>query len=107
MASKMFMGDMPELMEIILNNLNNEFNSLYSCALVSRHWCKMSIPILWQNPFSYPSDQRPLFISQYFSSLDENERLILKEYRINVKFPNTLFNYAKFLKVFNLSSLEF
>ncbi|KAF0547198.1 hypothetical protein F8M41_000769 [Gigaspora margarita] len=34
----MFMGDMPELMEIILNNLNNEFYSLYSCALVSRHW---------------------------------------------------------------------
>ncbi|KAF0541886.1 hypothetical protein F8M41_005035 [Gigaspora margarita] len=39
MASKIFMGDMPELMENILNNLNNEFYSLYSCALVSRHWC--------------------------------------------------------------------
>ncbi|KAF0412771.1 hypothetical protein F8M41_007862 [Gigaspora margarita] len=106
MTSKIFIGDTPELMEIILNNLNNEFNSLYSCALVSRHWCKMSIPILWQVPFSFPSDQRPLFISQYFSSLDENEGPILKEYRINVKFPNTLFNYAKFLKVFNLTSLE-
>ncbi|KAF0547197.1 hypothetical protein F8M41_000768 [Gigaspora margarita] len=106
MTSKMFMGDMPELMEIILNNLNNEFNSLYSCALVSRHWCKMSIPILWQNPFSFPSVQRPLYISQYFSSLDENDRLVLKEYGINVKFPNTLFNYAKLLKVFDLSSIE-
>ncbi|KAF0547195.1 hypothetical protein F8M41_000766 [Gigaspora margarita] len=106
MASKMFMGDMPELMEIILNNLNNEIYSLYSCALVSRHWCKMSIPILWKNPFSFPSDQRPLFISQYFSSLDENDRLVLKEHRINVKFPNSLFNYAKFLKVFDLSSIE-
>ncbi|KAF0454741.1 hypothetical protein F8M41_001520 [Gigaspora margarita] len=29
----MLMGDMPELMENILNNLNREFNSLYSCAL--------------------------------------------------------------------------
>ncbi|KAF0382461.1 hypothetical protein F8M41_011917 [Gigaspora margarita] len=36
MASKIFMGDIPELMEIILNNLNNEIYSLYSCALVSR-----------------------------------------------------------------------
>ncbi|KAF0492918.1 hypothetical protein F8M41_021515 [Gigaspora margarita] len=54
MASKIFTGSMPELMEKILNNLhvNNEFNSLYSCTLVNRHWCKVSIPILWQNPFS-------------------------------------------------------
>ncbi|KAF0557828.1 hypothetical protein F8M41_012282 [Gigaspora margarita] len=100
----MFMGDMPELMEIILNNLNNEYYSSYSCALVSRHWCKISIPFLWQNPFSFC--QNPLFISQYFSSLDENEKLVLNECGINVKFPETLFNYAKFLKVLDLSSLE-
>ncbi|KAF0511814.1 hypothetical protein F8M41_018178 [Gigaspora margarita] len=104
MASKMLMGDMPELMEIILNNLNNEFYYLYSCALVNRHWCKMSIPILWQNPFLLV--QTPLFISQYFSSLDENEKFVLNECGINVKFPKTLFNYAKFLKVFDLFSLE-
>ncbi|KAF0501151.1 hypothetical protein F8M41_020116 [Gigaspora margarita] len=30
----MLMGDMPELMENILNNLKNEPNSLYSCALL-------------------------------------------------------------------------
>ncbi|KAF0557825.1 hypothetical protein F8M41_012279 [Gigaspora margarita] len=104
MASKMFMGDMPEIMEIVLNNLSNELYSLYSCALVSRHWCKMSIPFLWQDPFS--SCQDPLFISQYFSSLDENEKFVLSECGINVKFPKTLFNYAKFLKFLDLTSLE-
>ncbi|KAF0557803.1 hypothetical protein F8M41_012259 [Gigaspora margarita] len=104
MASKIFMGDMPELMEKILNNVNDDdFYSLYPCALVSRHWCKMSIPILWRNPFlSYKS---PLFISQYLLSLDENEKSVLKEYEINVKFQNTLFNYARFLKILNLISL--
>ncbi|RIB23739.1 hypothetical protein C2G38_2170413 [Gigaspora rosea] len=105
MASKIFMGDMPELMENILNNLKNELNSLYSCSLVSRHWCKMSIPILWQNPFSfYP---KPLYISEYFSSLDEDEIYILKEYGINLEISRKLFNYAKFLKDLNLSNLEF
>src|SRR5260363_390827 len=98
MASKMLMGDMPELMENILNNLNNEIYSLYSCALVSRHWCKMSIPILWQNPFSFDHDHNSLFISQYFSSLDENERLVLKDYGMNIQVTNALFNYARFLK---------
>jgi len=95
---------MPELLENFLNHLNNEIDSLYSCALVSRHLCKISIPILWQDPFSF--DQNPLFISQYFSSLDENEKLGLKEYGINIEFPNTLFNYARFLKFLDLNSFE-
>ncbi|RIB23720.1 hypothetical protein C2G38_798981 [Gigaspora rosea] len=104
MASKILMGDMPELMENIFNNLKNEPNSLYSCALVSRHWCEMSIPILWQDPFSF--NKKPLFISEYFSSLDEDEIYILKEYGINLKISRKLFNYGKFLKELNLTNLE-
>ncbi|RIB23716.1 hypothetical protein C2G38_2288474 [Gigaspora rosea] len=96
---------MPELMENILNNLKNDPNSLYSCALASRHWCKMSIPILWQNPFSF--NKKPLFISEYFSSLDEDEIYILKEYGINLKISRKLFNYPKFLKDLDLFRLEF
>ncbi|KAF0501160.1 hypothetical protein F8M41_020125 [Gigaspora margarita] len=103
MASKILMGDVPELMEKILNNLNNEFNSLYSCALVNRHWCKMTIPILWQNPFSF---NRHSFIPKYFSSLEDDEKFILKECGIDVEFPKTIFEYARFLKVLNLSRLE-
>ncbi|RIB25483.1 hypothetical protein C2G38_2241374 [Gigaspora rosea] len=104
MTLKIFMGDMPELMENILINLKNELKSLYSCALVSRHWCKMSIPILWQNPFSF--NKKPLFISEYFSSLDEDEIYVLKEYGINLEISRKLFYYTKFLKDLNLFFLE-
>ncbi|KAF0547181.1 hypothetical protein F8M41_000751 [Gigaspora margarita] len=104
MPSKIFTGDMPELMESILNNLNNEFNSLYSCALVSRHWCKISIPILWQDPFSFRKSS--LFISKYFSSLDEDEKFVLKECGINTESSKTLFDYAQFIKVLEISRLE-
>ncbi|RIB29371.1 hypothetical protein C2G38_2155421 [Gigaspora rosea] len=104
MASKIFMGDMPEILEKILNNLNNEFYSLYSCVLVSRHWCKISIPILWQDPFSF--NKKPLFISKYFSSLGEDEKLILKEECGINEISKTLFNYARFLKVLDLFLLE-
>ncbi|KAF0483868.1 hypothetical protein F8M41_023195 [Gigaspora margarita] len=39
MASKILTGDVPELMENILNNITEDFHySLFSCALVSRHW---------------------------------------------------------------------
>ncbi|RIB14752.1 hypothetical protein C2G38_2094998, partial [Gigaspora rosea] len=95
---------MPELMENILSNLNEEFYSLYSCALVNRHWCKMSIPILWRDPFSF--EQKPIFISRYFIALNEDYQFILKDCGISVDFSNTLFHYAKFLKVLNLSRLE-
>ncbi|RIB06527.1 hypothetical protein C2G38_504630 [Gigaspora rosea] len=104
MATKIFTGDMPELMENILNNLNEEINSIYSCALVSRHWCNMSIPILWRDPFTLARDS--IFISRYFSSLSEDDRIILDEYGIDIEFPCTLFNYSRFLKVFDSSSLD-
>ncbi|KAF0525834.1 hypothetical protein F8M41_014325 [Gigaspora margarita] len=60
----------------------------------------MSIPILWQHPFSF--DPRPSFISNYFSSLGECEKIILKRCGINEEFSKTLFDYARFLKVLNL-----
>ncbi|KAF0548939.1 hypothetical protein F8M41_025561 [Gigaspora margarita] len=108
MVSKIFTGDMPELMEKILNYLNSEIysgiNSLFSCTLVNRYWCKMSIPILWQRPFT--TYETPTFISAYFSSLDDNEKLILKEYGIMTDFSNTLFQYERFLKVLDLSFLN-
>ncbi|KAF0555621.1 hypothetical protein F8M41_016997 [Gigaspora margarita] len=107
MASKMFMGDMPELMGNILNNLKDEIYSLYSCALVSRHWCKLSIPILWQDPFSFDESYSPSFISNYFSSLCEDEKLVLKKYGINANSFKTLFEYARFIKVLNISCLKF
>ncbi|RIB15493.1 hypothetical protein C2G38_2093072 [Gigaspora rosea] len=109
MSSKMLMGDMPELMENILKHLNNEIYSLYSCALVNRHWCKMSIPILWQNPFSTIKQRRSLFIPIYFSSLGEDEKLVikecLKEFEINIEFTKPLFDYARFLKVLHIYQL--
>ncbi|KAF0541548.1 hypothetical protein F8M41_005319 [Gigaspora margarita] len=105
MASKILTGDMPELMEKILNNLEYEIYSLYSCTLVNRYWCKMSIPILWQEPFVF--NRRPLYISNYFSSLGEYEKNILKECGINEEFSKTIFDYARFLKALDLSRLEF
>ncbi|KAF0542836.1 hypothetical protein F8M41_004307 [Gigaspora margarita] len=62
MASKMLMGDMPELMENILKHLNNEIHSLYSCALVNRHW------VLAKNTTKI-SALRLVFHSEYESKL--------------------------------------
>lgn len=109
MASKILTGNMPEIMEKIINNLDKDFYSLHSCALVSRHWCTISIPILWRDPFF---DENSEFISIYLSSLNHNdvlnndEKLALKECGIIIDSTDTLFDYANFLKVLDLSLLD-
>ncbi|RIB29367.1 hypothetical protein C2G38_2238911 [Gigaspora rosea] len=55
-------------------------------------------------PFSF--NKKPLFISKYFSSLGEDEKLILKEECGINEISKTLFNYARFLKVLDLFLLE-
>ncbi|RIB06411.1 hypothetical protein C2G38_2217187 [Gigaspora rosea] len=67
----------------------------------------MSIPILWQDPFSIK--QSSLFIPIYFSSLGEDEKLVVKEYLkefgINIEFSEPIFDYARFLKVLYIYQL--
>ncbi|RIB15482.1 hypothetical protein C2G38_2093050, partial [Gigaspora rosea] len=67
----------------------------------------LSIPILWQDPFS--NKQSSLFIPIYFSSLGEGEKLVikecLKEFGIYIEFSKLLFDYARFLKVLYIDQL--
>ncbi|KAF0511806.1 hypothetical protein F8M41_018170 [Gigaspora margarita] len=63
----MFMGDMPELMEIILNNLNNEFYSLYSCSLSGATLHKLEL-----NFFDYEINP------EIFYSLGRNEQFFTR-----------------------------
>src|SRR3954454_11199625 len=49
---KLFSGDLPEISTYIIQNLRNNFNTLYSLALVNRFWCRLAIPLLWEDPFS-------------------------------------------------------
>ncbi|KAF0533035.1 hypothetical protein F8M41_010735 [Gigaspora margarita] len=81
MASKIFIGDMPELMENILKHLNNEIHSLHSCALI----------------FSFLGEDE-------ISAL--KECLEKETCQINIEFSKTLFEYTRFLKVLNLYSIN-
>src|SRR2546425_1073399 len=51
-CSKLFSGDLPEISTYIIQNLRNNVNTLYSLALVNRFWCRLAIPLLWEDPFS-------------------------------------------------------
>ena len=53
--------------------------------------------------------RRSLFIPIYFSSLGEDEKLVikecLKEFGINIEFSKPLFDYARFIKVHHIDRL--
>ncbi|PKC57230.1 hypothetical protein RhiirA1_428635, partial [Rhizophagus irregularis] len=53
-CSKIFSGDLPELIYGVLKYLQNDYSTLHSCILVNRLWCRIAIPLLWEDPFSIP-----------------------------------------------------
>ncbi|GBC34055.1 uncharacterized protein OCT59_019066 [Rhizophagus irregularis] len=110
-CSKIFTGDLPELIYEIIKYFQNDYSTLYSCILVNKLWCRLAIPLLWEDPFSIPTKNYN-FIEIYLLNLNDDFRTKLNEYKIiNNPLPsNILFNYLRFLKYLNIykfiSSIE-
>ncbi|EXX66667.1 hypothetical protein RirG_121590 [Rhizophagus irregularis DAOM 197198w] len=105
-CSKIFSGDLPELTNEIIKCLKKDFSTLYSCILVNRLWCRLAIPLLWEDPFCIPT-QNYRCIEIYLSYLNENDKKKFDEYGIiNILLPSNtlLFNYPSFIKYLNINS---
>ncbi|CAG8637360.1 10727_t:CDS:1, partial [Funneliformis mosseae] len=106
--------DIPELTSRILQNLHDDHLSLYSCTLVNRFWCRLTVPILWGDPFSFKFNKNKQFhfLDIYLSFLTEKDKNTLKEFglcheRIDVLSSiKPLFNYPSFIKVLDTSKVE-
>jgi hypothetical protein len=108
-CSKIFL-ELPELLSDIIQYFQSDFSTLHSYILVNRLWCRLTIPFLWENPFSIISrgDRRYSisieyykiqFIETYLVYLKDNDKIKLNEYGINHLSPsNTLFNYPSFIR---------
>ena len=74
--------------------------SLYKCLFVNRYYCKLSIPIIWRNPFStsfYYTRQFSL-INTLLACLNENEISSLIPCAINFNNQSPLFEYGSFIR---------
>ncbi|PKY22677.1 hypothetical protein RhiirB3_436691 [Rhizophagus irregularis] len=102
-CSKVFSGDLPELTNEIIQYFKKDFSTLYSCILVNRLLCRLAIPLLWEDPFSIPS-QNYRCIEIYLHFLNEDSKAKFNEYGINnniLSTDKTLFNYPSFIKYLN------
>ncbi|PKY21564.1 hypothetical protein RhiirB3_435206 [Rhizophagus irregularis] len=70
--------------------------------MVNRLWCRLAIPLLWEDPFSNPTKNYN-FIEIYLNNLNGDLITELNEYRIEDNlFPlYTLFNYPSLIKYLN------
>jgi hypothetical protein len=102
-CTKIFSGDLPEITSEIIHHFRNDFSTLHSCILVNRLWCRLAIPLLWEDPFSleYPKNYR--YIEVYLYNLNDDDKTQLNEYGIsnNLFSSNILFNYFRFIKHLN------
>ncbi|CAB5182275.1 unnamed protein product [Rhizophagus irregularis] len=99
-CSKLFLGDLPELVNEIIQYFHYDYKTLHSCILVNKLWCRLAIPLLWEDPFSLKLPKNYHFIEIYLYKLNDDYKIKLDEYLTqNDIFPsNTLFNYPSFIQ---------
>ncbi|CAB5182254.1 unnamed protein product [Rhizophagus irregularis] len=107
-CSKLFSGDLPELISEIIYYFHHDYKTLHSCILVNRLWCRLAIPLLWEDPFSIPT-RNCNFIKFYLYNLNDVDKRKLNEYGIiyDLFSSNTLFNYPRFIKCLNIDKISF
>ncbi|GBC47931.1 uncharacterized protein OCT59_000434 [Rhizophagus irregularis] len=115
-CSKIFSGDLPELINEVIKYFRHDYKTLHSCILVNRLWCRLAIPLLWEDPFSIKLPKNYRFIEIYLNNnLNEEDKTKLNEYGINYNkllLPsntsnNSLFNYPNFIKCLNTWKIIF
>jgi hypothetical protein len=96
----------------ILEYLDEDKITLYSCLLVNRFWCKSAVRILWRNiwNFRYSRTHVPLaIINTLISCLPDESKDFLSKNEIIISTSvskRPLFNYASFIKVLSFSELD-
>ncbi|CAG8691645.1 10410_t:CDS:2, partial [Ambispora leptoticha] len=78
--------------------------SLYSCLCVSKQWCNIVAPLLWDQPFSYIDYQsdsdRLMLVNVYLGSISQSERENIEA--TGITFPKNLrqpyLDYPSYLK---------
>src|SRR6266480_2320007 len=72
--------------------------SLYKCLFVNRRYCKLSIPIIWRDPFMFACYKSSLILNTLLACLDKDEISSLIPCAIKFNNQSTLFEYVKFVR---------
>ncbi|RIA79465.1 hypothetical protein C1645_840600 [Glomus cerebriforme] len=104
-----------DILVLIIEDLDNDYNSLFNCLLVNKFWCKTTVPILWKDFLNYVHINYKFYslLKIFFYYLPENSPSLrlFHENKVNLSFVSTqkpLFNYISFIKsiiIFDMSQV--
>ncbi|GBC08391.1 hypothetical protein RclHR1_08080005 [Rhizophagus clarus] len=90
-----------DCLRIVIFKLQDDPDSLYSCILVNRLWCRITVPILWKNPLAFNNISHDKFYVTIINMLSSSSKKLLFINKIVLPSPTTsrrpLFNYLSFL----------
>ncbi|GBB88339.1 hypothetical protein RclHR1_01490020 [Rhizophagus clarus] len=103
-----------DILVLIIEDLEDDYSTLFNCLLVNKIWCKTTVPILWKNFLNYAFFKfKYVSLIKIFSLyLSEESKILLTENGIDFHLPfiskKPLFNYISFLKsivIFDISKV--
>ncbi|KAG9285192.1 hypothetical protein G9A89_004407 [Geosiphon pyriformis] len=105
----------PEILSEIFQYLNDDSHSLSVCVRVSKKWAEQAVPVLWNNPFQYLSEENmksriktgSQILETYLLLLDEDSYATILESGILLPSgEHPYFEYATFFKHYNFHVLS-
>ncbi|RIA90118.1 hypothetical protein C1645_823809 [Glomus cerebriforme] len=99
-----------DCLRIIFTKLQNDPDSLYSCILVNRFWCRIAVQILWKNPYGYKKISLKKLNNSIFNMLPiTSKQYLLKDNiksSLNINLNKPLFNYISFFSNISLHIIK-
>ncbi|GBC08607.1 hypothetical protein RclHR1_08250004 [Rhizophagus clarus] len=99
-----------EVLEQVFRKLREEYHTSryeFSASLVNRRWCRIIIPIMWEDPFGSTNFPDRL-VKIFLSILDDESRLLLNNNEVDLsKSPSfqATFDYAYFIRSLQLDRM--
>ncbi|PKC55891.1 hypothetical protein RhiirA1_542323 [Rhizophagus irregularis] len=90
----------------IIKHFQDDFSTLYSCFQVNKLWSRLTIPFIWEDPFSFKQPKNYNYIEAYLCNLNDDDKKKLNKYEINTNlFSYALFNYSSFIRHLDTNKL--
>ena len=100
-----------DILYLIIEELQDDNKTLFSCILVNKTWCEISIQILWRNPWKYLNNKKAsLLLNVIISHFSDESRKKLGLYREHglyvISYQKLSFDYISFCKHLNLNEIR-
>src|SRR3954468_20886515 len=90
---------------LIIDKLHNDKKTLSTCLLVNRTFCKITVPIFWEDPWKFlrlQKENKKIILNVIISHLSDESKNYLSKHNLLINsYQKPLFNYISFCRHLN------